>query len=303
MPPRRRSLASCPGDPSLPVSDCRRLPLGPRHYLTEYPEGVRALVVFGDFRDTAREKGRTTAVTDLHALAAHEHWHRRTSHEWACYVWRPDLTEATSGELLALRPTSIGCWSGSIVTICFRRSGCALHVELEVLEISRTEFSVRVLSEKQVQGVARELVLAGSAQAYGTVKLMDVIYGVGSAHAQDTARALLSPRPPPTPRRHEATGERLHAAGRGQGQASTTPRQSVRASSAPRPTTSAAPMKQANVFQDAIPPQKRLCGRSGYRALSSPNSQLSTQASTPRSGRKFHGSGQPSWPPSPLMAG
>lgn len=301
MPHRRRSLATCLDDAPLPVSDCRKLPLGPRHHLTEYPEGVRALVIFGDFRDTTREKGRTTAVTDLHALAAHEHWHRRTSHEWVCYLWRPDLTEATSGELLALRPTSVGCWSGSIVTICFRRSGCALHVELEVLEISRTEFSVRVLSEKQVQGVSRELVLAGSAQAYGTVKLMDVIYGVGSAQAQDAARTLMSPRPPPTPQRHDATGEFVHPPGRGR--ASSTPRQTARSSSATRTIPCAAPTKQANVFQDTMTAHKQLCGRSGYRALSSPKSQLSTQASTPRSARKLHGSGQPSWPPSPLMAG
>ncbi|CAJ1338065.1 unnamed protein product [Effrenium voratum] len=123
-----------------------------------HPERVNMKsCLFTDARDSGPEllecqvRGwRTTVVTDRHALAAHEFWHRKTGGCWMDPQWLEDGTRySSSGRLLAVCavPEARDELAQKRVRIRFAAADQVAVVDFAVEELSNTEFEVRVLEE------------------------------------------------------------------------------------------------------------------------------------------------------------
>ena len=146
-------------------------------------------------------------VTDRHALAAHEFWHRKTGSCWIDPVWMENRDMySCSGTLVALhRMEAPNQLPRSQLQINFAAADQVAKVEFMVTEVSHTEFEVQVLKERRSSRSFDDEVylsnqeysnlavqLAGSRAAIGRVRTLDIVGGFWSAETRQCARHELS---------------------------------------------------------------------------------------------------------------
>ncbi|CAJ1387784.1 unnamed protein product [Effrenium voratum] len=155
---------------------------------------------------------RTTVVTDRHALAAHEFWHRKTGGCWMDPQWLEDGTRySSSGRLLAVCavPEARDELAQKRVRIRFAAADQVAVVDFAVEELSNTEFEVRVLEEARGRRALPDRLedkvylspteyaslresLVGSPAAVGRVRTLDIVGGWPAADMRQCARHELS---------------------------------------------------------------------------------------------------------------
>eukprot|EP00441_Pelagodinium_beii_P034273 CAMPEP_0197627430 /NCGR_PEP_ID=MMETSP1338-20131121/6051_1 /TAXON_ID=43686 ORGANISM="Pelagodinium beii, Strain RCC1491" /NCGR_SAMPLE_ID=MMETSP1338 /ASSEMBLY_ACC=CAM_ASM_000754 /LENGTH=203 /DNA_ID=CAMNT_0043198157 /DNA_START=159 /DNA_END=770 /DNA_ORIENTATION=+ len=159
-------------------------------------------------------------VSDKHALAAHEHWHRKTKGRWIDPPVPPKNKtlaqyypkRGTTGLLLALQRDGISASQVNniavqgpvLLTIRFASLDQVVEVDFAVVEISHTEYEVRVLDERrsfrkppQLPEGAEEPtkkdrarlqeMLVGTAAAIGRVRTIDMVGGHWGADSRKIA--------------------------------------------------------------------------------------------------------------------
>ncbi|CAL1164382.1 unnamed protein product [Cladocopium goreaui] len=146
-------------------------------------------------------------VTDRHALAAHEYWHRKTGSCWIDAVWISNQESySCSGTLVALqRLEAPNQLPRSQLQINFAAADQVVKVEFMVSEVSHSEFEVQVLRERRHRRNFGDEVylsneeysnlavqLAGSRAAVGRVRTLDIVGGFWSAETRQCARHELS---------------------------------------------------------------------------------------------------------------
>eukprot|EP00933_Yihiella_yeosuensis_P019118 TRINITY_DN15508_c2_g3_i1.p1 TRINITY_DN15508_c2_g3~~TRINITY_DN15508_c2_g3_i1.p1 ORF type:complete len:229 (-),score=37.08 TRINITY_DN15508_c2_g3_i1:95-781(-) len=170
-------------------------------------------------------KGKSSpvhVVNDKHALAAHEHWHRKTGGHWVTPPAQreedpdqlPRAPFGLSGTLLsACREAPAGGMKVDpevavpgvvVVTISFKALTHEAIVDFAVAEISHTEYEVHVLEErrnwnkqnlisqkkdartkKQLQGL--EEIVKGTSRGIGRIRTIDLVGGRWAASARQAA--------------------------------------------------------------------------------------------------------------------
>eukprot|EP00930_Biecheleria_cincta_P070881 TRINITY_DN5845_c1_g1_i1.p1 TRINITY_DN5845_c1_g1~~TRINITY_DN5845_c1_g1_i1.p1 ORF type:complete len:245 (+),score=46.80 TRINITY_DN5845_c1_g1_i1:22-735(+) len=152
-----------------------------------------------------------TVVIDRHALAAHEFWHRKTEGRWVDHPPARKKTHAdehfadhfgVSGRLLQLRrempnaapQPNLAVPGAVFLTIVFAALETVAEVDFAVVELSHTEFEVRILDERRFHRAPPELPagskvpsrrelakfqqpLLGTKDEVGRVRTIDIVGG------------------------------------------------------------------------------------------------------------------------------
>mmetsp|Transcript_15879 Transcript_15879/g.37514 ORF Transcript_15879/g.37514 Transcript_15879/m.37514 type:complete len:242 (-) Transcript_15879:6-731(-) len=173
--------------------------------------------------DKVREH-RNTVVTDRHALAAHEFWHRRTGGIWMdpVFVDAKSMGQrrySSSGQLLSIerlapdaRPVLGVAVPGAVrVRLRFEAVDQVAVVDFVVLEVSHTEFEVSVVEEQRsLRPLPKRLehkvylshkdysklqeTLVETDRAVGRLRTLDIVGGCWMADLRQTARHELAPQ-------------------------------------------------------------------------------------------------------------
>eukprot|EP00931_Biecheleriopsis_adriatica_P107906 TRINITY_DN82248_c0_g1_i1.p1 TRINITY_DN82248_c0_g1~~TRINITY_DN82248_c0_g1_i1.p1 ORF type:complete len:237 (-),score=51.74 TRINITY_DN82248_c0_g1_i1:44-754(-) len=179
-------------------------------------------------KDAPIHEKNIIVVTDRHALAAHEHWQRKTKGRWVDPPSPADKQQevhpsrsfqhppyACSGKLLTLEREApnvppqfnIAVTSPVMLTIEFAAEDQVCDVDFAVVELSHSEYEVRVLSERrrfrklaagQELASKRELArlqeqLVGTPAAVGRVRTLDIVGGQCAANYRQAARREFDP--------------------------------------------------------------------------------------------------------------